>query len=117
MYWCGSSHPRSLFMAPLHPPIGLVRWLTRFCVQEQVDQGQQLLERLVLEVQRIDLFADVLMRRLQAMTARHRRGVVLLPDLLKVAESVDLYEGGSVTTLSAGKSMAYVLGHHRKAPQ
>lgn len=99
MYWCGCCHPRSLFIAPLHPPTGLVRWLTRFCVQEQVDQGQQLLERLTLEVQRIDLFADVLMRRIQAMTARHGRGVVLLPDLLRVAESVNLSEGGSITTL------------------
>lgn len=99
MYWCGCCHPRSLFIAPLHPPTGLVRWLTHFCVQEQVDQGQQLLERLTLEVQRIDLFADVLMRRIQAMTARHGRGVVLLPDLLRVAESVNLSEGGSITTL------------------
>jgi hypothetical protein len=98
MYWCGCRHPRSLFIAPLHPPTGLVRWLTRFCVQEQVDQGQLLLERLVLEVQRIDLFAGVLMRRIQAMTARHGRRVVLLPDLLRIAESVNLHEGGSMTT-------------------
>lgn len=99
MYWCGYRHPRSLFIAPLHSPTGLVRWLTRFCVQEQVDHGQQLLERLVLEEQRIDLFANVLVRRIQAMTARHGRGVVLLPDLLKVAESADRYECGSFTTL------------------
>jgi hypothetical protein len=99
MYWCGCRHPRSLFIAPLHPPTGLVRWLTRFCVQEQVDQGQQLFERLVLEEQRIDRFANALMLRIQAMTARHGRGVVLLPNLLRVAEGADLYEGGSITTL------------------
>lgn len=116
MYWCGCCHPRSLFIAPLHPPTGLVRWLARFCVQEQVDQGQQVFERLVLEVQRIDHFANALVPRIQAMTARHRRGAVLLPDLLKIAESVDLHEGGSITTLTDGKSMTYVHGHHRKAP-
>ena len=99
MYWCGCCHPRSLFIAPLHPPTGLVRWLTRFCVQEQVDHGQQLLERLVLEEQRIDRFANALMLRIEAMTARNDRGMVLLPDLLRVAESVDLHESGSITTL------------------
>jgi len=98
MYWCGCCDPRSLFIAPLHPPTGLVRWLTGFCVQEQVDQGQQLLERLVLHEQRIDCFANALMLRIQAMTARHGRGAVLLPDLLKIAETVDINECGSITT-------------------
>ena len=65
MHWCGCSHPRSLFMAPLHPPTGLVRWLTNFSVQDQVDQRQQLLERLALEEQRIDRFANALAVQLQ----------------------------------------------------
>ena len=38
MYWSGCRHPRSLFVAPLRPATGLVRWLSRFCVQEQVDE-------------------------------------------------------------------------------
>ncbi len=108
MYWSGCSHPRSLFMPPLHPLTGLVRWLTRFCVQDQVDQGQQLLERLVLEVHRIDCFASALMLQIQTTAARRGRGAVLLPDLLRVAESVDLKEGGSITTLRDGKSRSYV---------
>ena len=115
MYWCGCCHPRSLLIAPLHPPTGLVRWLTRFCVQEQVDQGQQLLERLVLEEQRIDRFANALMLRIQAMTARHGRGAVMLPDLLRVAETVDLLEGGSITTPRYEESRTCVRARPRKA--
>lgn len=104
----GCCHPRSLFIAPLHPPTGLVRWLARFSVQEQVDQGLQLLERLVLEVQRIDRFANALMLRIQGMTARNGRGAVLLPDLLRIAESVDLHEGGSITTRQREESRTCV---------
>ena len=61
--------------------------------------GQQLLERLVLEEQRIDRFANALMLRIEAMTARNDRGMVLLPNSLRVAESVDLHKSGSITTL------------------
>ena len=41
--------------------------------------------------------ANALMLRIQAMTARHGRGAVMLPDLLRVAETVHLHEGGSDT--------------------
>lgn len=113
MHWTGCSHPRSLFIAPMHPPTGLIRWMTHFTVQEQVDQGQQLLERLSLEVRRIECFANALVMRILAMSPRHGRGVVLLPDLLKITESDDLDESGSFTTLPDQKSMTYVDVHHR----
>jgi hypothetical protein len=115
MHWFGCSHPCSLFMAPMHPPTGLVRWMTYYTVQEQVDQGQQLLERLSLEVRRIDCFANALVLRILAMNPRHGRGVVLLPDLLKTAESADLNESGSFTTLRDQESMTYVDVAHRQS--
>jgi len=113
MHWFGCSHPRSLFMAPMHPPTGLIRWMTHFTVQEQVDQGQQLPERLSLEVRRIECFANALVTQILAMTPRHSRGAVLLPELLKIAESDDLNESGSFTTLPDQKSMTYVDLPHR----
>ena len=49
MYWRGCRHPLALDAAPLHPPTALVRWLSRFTVQHQVDHGRQILDALVAE--------------------------------------------------------------------
>jgi hypothetical protein len=35
MYWCGASHPTALFNKSLHPPTGLVRWISQFHVDQQ----------------------------------------------------------------------------------
>lgn len=35
MYWCGASHPAALFNKSLHPPTGLVRWISQFHVDQQ----------------------------------------------------------------------------------
>lgn len=87
MYWDGHRHPLSLFAPPLHPPTGLVRWLLGFTVQDQVDHGQLLLTRLAQEEQRMFEFALRLTTRINAITANRARGLVLLPELLKVAET------------------------------
>lgn len=38
MYWCGASHPAALFNKSLHPPTGLVRWISQFHVDQQRTQ-------------------------------------------------------------------------------
>jgi hypothetical protein len=35
MYWYGASHPASMFSESLHPPTGLVRWISQFHVNQQ----------------------------------------------------------------------------------
>jgi hypothetical protein len=82
MHWCGCRHPLALVRAPLHPPTGLVRWLAEFTVTQQVDNGRQLLDRLVLEEARVFDFARRLIERISAMSLSPQRGVVLLPELL-----------------------------------
>jgi hypothetical protein len=91
-YWSGCRHPLFLFAQPLHPPTGLVRWLSSFTVKDQVDHGRLLLARLADEEQRMFDFAMTLTERIDAMTANRDRGFVLLPELLKLAESQDLSE-------------------------
>ncbi len=87
MYWNGCRHPLALFAQPLHPPTGLVRWLSRFTVQDQVDHGRLLLARLAEEEQRMFEFALRLTERIDAMTANRARGFALLPELLRLAET------------------------------
>jgi len=53
MYWRGCRHPLALGTAQLHPPTALVRWLSRFTVQQQVDHGRQILDALVAEKVRV----------------------------------------------------------------
>jgi hypothetical protein len=42
MYWCGASHPAALFQKPLHPPAGLVRWISQFHVVQQATQAREI---------------------------------------------------------------------------
>lgn len=90
MYWNGCRHPLALFAHPLHPPTGLVRWLSSFTVQDQVDHGMLLLARLAQEEQRMFEFALRLTERIDAMTANRARGFALLPELLRLAESQEI---------------------------
>jgi hypothetical protein len=99
MHWCGCSHPAFLMQAPLHPPTGLLRWLTAFTVMEQVDQGQQLFELLALEERRVFEHARALIERLERMRARcSPRGIVLLPELLQVSNKAKPTVSGMSTT-------------------
>jgi len=45
MVWCGVSHPRSLFQKPLHPPTELVRWVSRFSLEQQTTQAVEIQRR------------------------------------------------------------------------
>jgi hypothetical protein len=42
MYWCGARHPAALFQKPLHPPTGLVRWISQFHVVQQATQAREI---------------------------------------------------------------------------
>ena len=86
MYWRGCRHPSAIDSAPLHPPTALVRWLSRFTVQRQVDHGRQILEALVAEEARVHEFALELARRMLPERGLPSRWVALLPDLLKGVE-------------------------------
>lgn len=35
IYWCSASHPSALFNKSLHPPTGLVHWISQFHVDQQ----------------------------------------------------------------------------------
>lgn len=86
MYWRGCRHPEALDSTPLHPPTALVRWLSRFTVQRQVDHGRQILEALVAEETRVHEFASELVRRMLPKRGAPSKWVALLPDLLKAVE-------------------------------
>jgi hypothetical protein len=85
-YWRGCRHPAALDSTPLHPPTALVRWLSRFPVQRQVDHGRQILEALVCEEARVHEFASELVRRMLREPGPPSKWVALLPDLLKSVE-------------------------------
>jgi hypothetical protein len=107
MYWDGHRHPLALFAPPLHPPTGLVRWLMSFTVQDQVDHGQSLLTQLAREEQRMFEFALRLTTRIDALTANRARGLVLLPELLKVAETPNVGQRDGFTTSTHEESTTY----------
>jgi len=86
MYWRGCRHPLALDTAQLHPPTALVRWLSRFTVQQQVDHGRQILDALVAEEARVHGFALQFVRRILPQRGAPSRWVALLPDLLRVVE-------------------------------
>ncbi|CAN7774328.1 hypothetical protein LJR084_007791 [Variovorax sp. LjRoot84] len=54
MHWCGFRHPGALHCKPLHPPTGLVRWLSTFDVCRQMDRPVDIMRSLVLEMERVD---------------------------------------------------------------
>ena len=83
MYWCGCRHPAALRIKPLHPPTGLVRWLSTFDVrhQVQVDGAGEILRELVHEMERIDRES----RRLVGAMLSIQQEVALLPEFLAQA--------------------------------
>jgi len=59
----------------MHPPTALVRWVSRFTVQQPVDRGRQVLDALVAEEARVHDFASQVRRLLVcvgAATIYHR---------------------------------------------
>ena len=42
MYWCGVRHPASLHQKPLHPPTGLMRWISSFHTEQQAMQAREI---------------------------------------------------------------------------
>jgi hypothetical protein len=107
MHWRGCSIPGFLLRRPLHPPTGLVRWLSSFSVIDQVDNGQLLLEQLVLEEARIFAHSLAIVRTMQRMkSARSPPVVVLLPELLSApgaSEASKMTRGGNITTFARRK--------------
>ena len=86
MYWRGFRNPANITAAPRHPSTGLVRWLSRFTVRQQLDHGRQILHALAAEEARAHAFALQLARRMVPMRGPTPRRVTLLPDLLKCPE-------------------------------
>lgn len=104
MHWRGCSVPNFLLRPPLHPPTGLVRWLSAFSVVDQVDSGQLLLEQLAREEARIFEHAFAIVRMMQRMKGRRaRQSVVLLPELLAVPGEWEIIQRDSVTTVKRRK--------------
>lgn len=69
------------------PPTGLVRWLASYDVVEQVDYGQQVLEQLVHEEDRIFAHALAIVEQMLRQAPEHADGaIVLLPELLSLSE-------------------------------
>lgn len=78
MHWCGCRHPDALWCKPLHPPTGVVRWLSGFDVVEQNDHPRDIMTKLAERVGRVEQQSRKLVR---AMKVR-KRVVALLPELL-----------------------------------
>lgn len=77
MYWCGTRHPASLFQKPLHPPTGLVRWVSRFRVEQQITQADEIQRRLAGDLRVAAHQCGLLVRRMAKKTGR----VALLREL------------------------------------
>jgi hypothetical protein len=88
MYWRGCRHPAALYGPTLHPPTALIRWLSRFTVQQQVDHGRQILRLLAEEELRVHEFANSVVEQLPYETAGATCAVALLPDVLRTIEPV-----------------------------
>lgn len=86
MYWRGCRHPASLYGPTLHPPTALIRWLSRFSVQHQVDHGRQILDQLTQEETRVHEFAQSVVERMLHRVVGTTCAVLLLPDMLRVIE-------------------------------
>jgi hypothetical protein len=79
MHWCGCRHPAALHCKPLHPPTGLLRWLSRFDGWHQTYRPTDIAYRLVAQMEHTLRSSR---RLVEAMFARAGY-VVLLPELLR----------------------------------
>jgi len=70
MYWCGASHPAALFNKSLHPPTGMVRWVSQFHVDHQTAQAREIQGRFAHYLGVTSDRCDVLVRRMLRRTGR-----------------------------------------------
>jgi len=77
MYWCGASHPAALFNESLHPPTGLVRWISHFHVNQQSAQVRDVQGQFAHYLGVTRVRCDLLVRRMMKRTG----SVALLPEL------------------------------------
>jgi hypothetical protein len=77
MYWCGTSHPAALFNKSLHPPTGLVRWISQFHVDQQSNQVRAVQEQFSHYLGVTKVRCDLLVRRMMKRTG----SVALLREL------------------------------------
>lgn len=68
MYWCGASHPAALFNKSLHPPTGLVRWITQFHIEQQATQVREIQRQFAHCMGGARGRCDVLVRRMLKRT-------------------------------------------------
>lgn len=79
MHWSGCRHPAALRCEPLHPPTGLVRWLSMFDVRRQVECAGEIQVALVRRMAAVEKRSQWLIDEML-----HRgSGVALLPELLR----------------------------------
>jgi hypothetical protein len=70
MYWCGANHPAALFNKSLHPPTGVVRWISRFHVDAQRTQAREIQGQFAQYLGVTRDRCDVLVRRMMKRTGR-----------------------------------------------
>lgn len=68
MYWCGANHPAALFNKSLHPPTGLVRWISQFHVAQQRTQVREIQGQFAHYLGVTRDRCDVLVRRMMKRT-------------------------------------------------
>ncbi len=89
MYWCGFSHPAALFNESLHPPTGVVQWISQFHVDQQADHWREIQLEFARCMGTTRGDCNELVRRMLKRTGR----VALLRKLC------DLSVSGSITTI------------------
>ena len=100
MYWRGCRHPASLWCPPLHPSTALVRWVSHFPVNHQVEHGREILGQFAAQEARVHDFACQLADRLVPKSALLARTVPLLPEMLRTIESEFRSDSCDFTTLT-----------------
>lgn len=70
MYWWGVSHPLALFNEALHPPTGLVQWVSQFHVDQQRTRPVEIQRLLVRHLGVTQGRCEVLVRRMVKRTGQ-----------------------------------------------
>ena len=77
MYWWGASHPGALFNRSLHPPTGLVRWISQFGIDQQGAHAREIPRRFAHHMGSTRDRCDVLVHRM----LRRKGSVAFLREL------------------------------------
>lgn len=83
MHWCGCRHPAALLCEPTHAPTGLVRWMSRFNVQEQTDRPHDVLRQFAEELKSVARQSLRIVASMRSCSVRERGAFVILPELLR----------------------------------